>query len=276
MQLSGVMLAADFSLLSLLTPEDRAAVGQDEWIVTADPHSCAKRAAGVTGCDRSHHGRRASRGRRNGAWLSLWPVLFGDRILPETVQSCPVLDVNLDDEAGVAMPPVPGIIEYEAFFRSSFPAVRRAMWAITQDWALAEDVTQEAMVIALGHWDVVAEHPEPLGWVIITARNIAFRVMRRIRKAQPDSPVIDRLAPYAASGNLDPTKRTDARLDLMEALRSLPLQQRECVVLVHLLGYRIKDAADMMQIAEGTVKAHLHTARRALRGLLSFNEGDAL
>jgi DNA-directed RNA polymerase specialized sigma24 family protein len=30
----------------------------------------------------------------------------------------------------------------------------------------------------------------------------------------------------------------------------------------------------MMGIAEGTVKALLHTARGALRGLLSFDEGD--
>jgi DNA-directed RNA polymerase specialized sigma24 family protein len=60
----------------------------------------------------------------------------------------------------------------------------------------------------------------------------------------------------------------------MEALRRLPLRQRECVFLVYLLGYRIKDAASMMGIAEGTVKALLHTARGALRGLLSFDEGD--
>jgi len=172
------------------------------------------------------------------------------------------------------VPPVPGLIDFDDFFRSSFPVVRRAVWAITQDWALADDVAQAAMMAALNSWDVVAEHPEPRGWVIVTARNIAFRVMRKIRKARPDSPAVDRHVPDPAPAGLDPTGETISRLDLMEALRRLPQRQRECVFLVYFLGYRIKDAASMMGIAEGTVKTLLHTARGALRGLLSFDEGD--
>jgi hypothetical protein len=204
---SGLRPATDVTLLSLLTSEDRAAVGQDGWIVQADPSSYGKT-------------------RSWGQWLRAiapwaqgiaWPserglgepvaVLFGDRIPAQGVQPCLEMATDLDDEKGAAflntalatwslrirpprpgksgldapppsepgtIPPVPGLIDFDDFFRSSFPVVRRAMWAITQDWALADDVAQAAMMAAFNSWDVVAEHPEPRGWVIVTASWFIF------------------------------------------------------------------------------------------------------
>jgi RNA polymerase sigma factor (sigma-70 family) len=280
-QLAAVELTADLTLLSLLTPADRAAISQDEWIVQAGPASYPQTR------DWGRWLRAKAPWAQGFAWPSPWDtgerlvVLFGDRIPPQAIQPCPgMVSTDLDDGPGAAFlkttlraRPVAPALDFDTFFRSSFQDVRRAVWAITQDWDLAGDVAQEAMATAYNSWDVVAEHPAPIGWVIVTARRIAFRAMRKIRKAQPDSPAIDQGAPDPAY-SVDPIEDTASRLDLMEALRKLPLRQRECVVLVHLLGYKIKEAATIMEIAEGTVKSLLHTARRALRGQLSSGEGD--
>ena len=51
-------------------------------------------------------------------------------------------------------------------------------------------------------------------------------------------------------------------------MRALPTQQRLVICLHHLGGYRVDDVAADLGIAPGTVKSHLHDARRSLRRTL--------
>ena len=53
------------------------------------------------------------------------------------------------------------------------------------------------------------------------------------------------------------------------ALQSLPARQRTAFILKNQQGLSIKEIADMMQTAEGTVKVHLHRAVTALRQSLA-------
>ena len=54
-----------------------------------------------------------------------------------------------------------------------------------------------------------------------------------------------------------------------EALESLPARQRTAFVLKNHQGLSIKEIAELMETAEGTVKVHLHRAVTALRERLA-------
>ena len=69
----------------------------------------------------------------------------------------------------------------------------------------------------------------------------------------------------SAETPLDGVLRKEARRKLGEAMEGLPEQERACVTLrvYHDLSHR--EIAELLEIAVGTVKAHLHHARRKLR-----------
>jgi RNA polymerase sigma-70 factor, ECF subfamily len=62
--------------------------------------------------------------------------------------------------------------------------------------------------------------------------------------------------------------------DLYAAIRQLPRRQGECIVPHYLLDYRIADVAEILEITEGAVKAHLHHGRQKLKRALG-EDGDA-
>ena len=59
-------------------------------------------------------------------------------------------------------------------------------------------------------------------------------------------------------------ERSENRDRLMAAIRALPEQQRTTLMLKHLQGLRVREIATLQGCAEGTVKANLHHAVRAL------------
>lgn len=66
----------------------------------------------------------------------------------------------------------------------------------------------------------------------------------------------------------DCTGQLDTALDIRRALQRLPAQQREAVVAVDMHGYSVADAAELFEIAEGTVKSRCSRGRARLAGLL--------
>jgi RNA polymerase sigma-70 factor, ECF subfamily len=79
-----------------------------------------------------------------------------------------------------------------------------------------------------------------------------------------------------AGGGTAPTRGPSAvpaappglRLDLERALATLPPGARQVFVLYDVEGYRHQEIATLLGVAEGTVKAQLHRARRMLREAL--------
>jgi RNA polymerase sigma-70 factor (ECF subfamily) len=52
--------------------------------------------------------------------------------------------------------------------------------------------------------------------------------------------------------------------EIWSAVRSLPRRQREVVVLHYVCDYSVNEIAAALNVAEGTIKAHLHQGRKAL------------
>lgn len=123
----------------------------------------------------------------------------------------------------------------------------------------AEDVVQEAFARLVPRWSSVGQYDDPEAWV----RKVAFRMLshrfRQIRRiGHPGSPRDDAISPPPDS----------ARLDVARALATLPLAQRQVVVLHYLLDRPVAEVAADLGIAVGTVKSRLSRARAALAPLL--------
>ena len=75
------------------------------------------------------------------------------------------------------------------------------------------------------------------------------------------------MAPDAA----DRSAEVEAADRFWASVRELPERQQAVVVLHYLEDRSVADIAAVLDIAEGTVKAHLHKARAALASRLSLD-----
>jgi len=137
--------------------------------------------------------------------------------------------------------------------------------ATSRDWSEAEDLTQEAFVAALRNWSEVARYERPDAFVRrVIANKQVSRVRRRVRE--------DAKAHLVAVNESTVTELGDGAF--WDAVQQLPMRQRQVVALHYVEDRSIADIAVVLEIAEGTVKSHLHGARHTLAQVLGDEIDD--
>jgi RNA polymerase sigma-70 factor (ECF subfamily) len=136
----------------------------------------------------------------------------------------------------------------------------------------AEDVVQDAFVRALERIDQLDRRPfRPWFLRVVVNQALNFRRGRGVRATQP-------IPESAAGRGMLPdraTENADLRARLKAALDALPEKQRTIVQLSDLEGLRSAEIGRIMDLADGTVRWHLHEARKALRVALALTREDA-
>jgi len=130
----------------------------------------------------------------------------------------------------------------------------------------AEDALAEAVGRAWDHLRRGRSIDSLEAWIFVVASNELRRSARR-RLGRPAPP------PTATSMEDTPDLGPAA---LGAAVRALPTRQRQVIVLRYWFDLPLADIAAALSVAEGTVKAHLHQARSALRTQLAASEGAVL
>jgi RNA polymerase sigma-70 factor, ECF subfamily len=134
--------------------------------------------------------------------------------------------------------------------------------ALTRDVAEAEDCVQDAFARAVPRWSKIRRYENPEAWVCHVALNLArSRWRSHLRRRVREGVVADTSQPLP-----------EDHLDLLAALRALQRDQRDAVVLHHLLGHSLIEIAERQGVAIGTVKARLSRGRQALAELLHSPE----
>jgi RNA polymerase sigma-70 factor (ECF subfamily) len=147
---------------------------------------------------------------------------------------------------------------FDSFYQNEFPAIRAVVWALTGDVWTAEDVAQDAFMRAHRGWERICSYEEPGAWVRRVAINLATsRLRRRAREVRALSRLRDR--------RTDEWHVPEPFKQFWAAVRSLPRQQAAVLALHYYEDLPIADIASVLGLAEGTVKAHLHKGREALR-----------
>ena len=136
----------------------------------------------------------------------------------------------------------------------------------------AEDLLQEAFLAAHQYLDSF-DASRPFGpWLmrIIANRGANLRRSRTRRQTEDE---VDGVS--TAPSALEESERAEMREILTRALATLPERQRLIVTLFDVDGMTSTEIGEMLELAPGTVRWHLHEARRALRAVLTrFVGGD--
>ncbi len=162
---------------------------------------------------------------------------------------------------------------FEGVYRQYAPLVRRTVYSLGGSEDL-EDIVQEVFIRLWRAWDRFEGRSSRRTWVYRVTLNTArghwrgrgrFKAaLRRWLLAVPRSEAV---APGQEAWESD--------AEVGRALKALEPPKREALVLVHLEGLSLAEAAAVLGVPEGTVKSRLFHAREELRRALEENHGTA-
>lgn len=164
------------------------------------------------------------------------------------------LEGGLDREAAV-----------EALFFSLYPRLVRTAFGLVGDWAVAEQLVQDAFLRLWRRWRWLRDQQAAPAYLHRTVVNLGRAAVRRRvseRRALARGGFDDR---DDWSQNVD---EPHVRVALRHAIETLPYRKRACVVLRYLSGLSEAETADALGVSVGTVKSQTHKALRQLRELL--------
>ena len=135
----------------------------------------------------------------------------------------------------------------------------------------AEDVAQESFLVALEQLDECRSPERFAGWFMTIVRNRSRNLIRREslretsdlpRGTRSRIPTPDKIA-----------ETSELRGILQQAIASHPEVQQQVVLLHDLEGWKHREIAERLGLPSGTVRSHLHFARKALKGALARMPG---
>ena len=150
--------------------------------------------------------------------------------------------------------------DFVAFAHAVAPRLRQTAYLLCQDWHLAQDLTQSALVKAYVSWRQVSAAGSPEAYT----RTILLRAFLDQRRARASSEVITPELPTAVSR----PSGSDLRITLLEALRLLPERDRTIVVLRYWEDQSVQTVAAALNLPEAVVKTQSSRALARLRSVL--------
>jgi len=152
---------------------------------------------------------------------------------------------------------VPG--SFELLYQRDYAAVVGLVYGMTGSRWVAEDLAQEAFLRAHRDWARVGKMASPGGWVRRVAFNLATSRWRRLR-----SETMAKVRVVSPSEVSNPPVDSEVEEFWREVSR-LPSRQAKAVALHYVEGLSVAEIADVLGVADGTVKALLHQGRERLR-----------
>ena len=147
----------------------------------------------------------------------------------------------------------------------AIPRLRRYARSLVFDASAADDIVQTALERALGHWRQFDPRRDLVLWLLAIAHNAWLDALRRDRH-------LDVVAPERVAEAMDRQRSHEPdvglQIDLVAALGRLSPDQRSAMMLVAVEQLSYAEAAEVLQVPEGTVMSRVSRARVALRAWL--------
>jgi RNA polymerase sigma-70 factor (ECF subfamily) len=147
---------------------------------------------------------------------------------------------------------------FETFFRHEFPKMVAVAYAISGSRWAAEELAQEACLRAFRSWDSVSRYDKPGAWLRRVTINLANSLLRR-RMSE-----VRALQRYVVSSVEVVDAHPVEEAEFWDQVRALPRRQREVIVLHYVDGMDTGEIADVLDIAESSVRTHLQRGRETL------------
>jgi RNA polymerase sigma-70 factor (ECF subfamily) len=150
----------------------------------------------------------------------------------------------------------------EALFDAHWVTAWRAAYAVTGRTDLADDAAQDAFINAIRSLSQFDRTRPFAPWIAKIAVNRARDLLRAERRRKIS----------AFDEEMDAPRRADAS-GVIPALAALPREQREAVVLHHVLGFTVREVAEILSVPEGTAASRLGRGVAQLRETTEVEHG---
>jgi RNA polymerase sigma-70 factor (ECF subfamily) len=154
---------------------------------------------------------------------------------------------------------------------AEIPSLRAFAISLTGSADRADDLVQETLMKAWGAAASFQDGTSLKAWLFTIMRNALFSQYRKNRREVQD---VDGAAASRLTANAEQHGHLDLA-DFRTALATLPLEQREVLILVAASGFSYEEAAEISNCAVGTVKSRLNRARHHLTQLLSEDRPES-
>ncbi len=152
---------------------------------------------------------------------------------------------------------------FEAFYRREYRAIVAMAFALCGSLSVAEEVAQEAFIVAHRRWAELRDMEIPGAWVRRVASNKAVSFVRRRRA---EARAMTRLG-----GRRQPVVELDVPdREFWREVRRLPDQQARAIALHYLEDRPVDEIAEILDCAPSTARVHLHRGRRTLAERLAL------
>lgn len=166
-----------------------------------------------------------------------------------------------NDVARSGEPPLASRAAFSDFYERTHRSVFRYVMAMTGDQGESEEITADAYFRAWRRRETFSgDDDAAMGWIITIARRQAIDRLRSVQR-HPQAELDDGLP--SADIDIDDLVVADEQVGLVwQALRDLPWQQREVLVLRYMFGWRVQAIAAHLELSENAVSVRI---RRALQ-----------
>jgi RNA polymerase sigma-70 factor (sigma-E family) len=188
---------------------------------------------------------------------------------PEAVPARPI---NVTDTllAGITLEPVAK--EWDAtqavteIYSTHYRSLVRLAVLLVRDVATAEEVVQDSFVAMHSAWRRLRDSDKALSYLRQSVVNRSRSVLRHRVVVDRNAPKPAPDMPSAEQGALSMLERSA----VISALRTLPLRQREALVLKYYADLSEAQIAATMGISQGAVKSHTARGMASLRAVLEL------
>jgi len=171
---------------------------------------------------------------------------------------CAEQAVSQDDEL---------VREFEAHLAACSTLAVRVAYSVVRNRSDAEDVAQEAFVRAYRRMRHLRDRTKFRAWLVRLTFRLALDCRRGDRRRSAREDTAARLSPRFGDAEHDAVER-ERHARLWSAIDRLPERLRLVLVLSAMEGHSLHDVAELIGVAEGTVKSRLFGARRRLQEIL--------
>jgi RNA polymerase sigma-70 factor (ECF subfamily) len=171
---------------------------------------------------------------------------------------------------------------FEAEALRWLPDVARYALSLTRSESDADDLVQDAFLIAYQQWHQFQEGTECRAWLFTICRHRFYRLQQREeRQLATEDPELEALAAAAIyrgakdAGLENAFARSSVLQSVDAAIAELPPQFRDVAILVDVEDQSYESAAQILGVPIGTVRSRLFRARRILQEKLLAHAQDA-
>jgi RNA polymerase sigma-70 factor, ECF subfamily len=143
---------------------------------------------------------------------------------------------------------------YERAYNAHWRDVFRLTLAWTNDWAAAEDLTQETFLRLWRSRNQLDWSQPIVPWLLVTGRHLATDRFRALSR---------RVTAYRTAATIE-AELLDQWLDVQSSLRTLSPLERTAVVLVLFADMSSHEAAEILDTTPGAIRAAISRAREKM------------